>query len=262
MSRKSNTCSGDQERSGEIRREQERSGEIRRNQERTGEIRRDQEKSGENRRDQERSGENRREQERSGEIRREQERSGENRRDQERTGEIRREQERSGEIMRDKETMVACNTGAPQGTVLSLLLFTLYTSDFSYNTNTCHLQKFSDDSAVVGCVSDGNEQEYKDVIKDFVDWFCWVGGSTERDRKRLNKLVRRASSVLGCPLDLVEEVGSWQHCFVCVGVFEDSRDPNEECITVIKPGGDKGVDQPFSFTEGMGGAEFGYVTEN
>ncbi|KAK3567883.1 hypothetical protein QTP86_027321, partial [Hemibagrus guttatus] len=36
---------------------------------------------------------------------------------------------------------------------------------------------------------------------------CWVGGSTERDRKRLNKLFRRPSSVLGCPLDLVEEVG-------------------------------------------------------
>ncbi|KAK3545669.1 hypothetical protein QTP70_009563 [Hemibagrus guttatus] len=35
---------------------------------------------------------------------------------------------------------------------------------------------------------------------------CWVGGSTEQDRKRLNKLVRRVSSVLGCPLDLVEEV--------------------------------------------------------
>ncbi|KAK3542758.1 hypothetical protein QTP70_002769 [Hemibagrus guttatus] len=180
-----------------------------------------------------------------------------------------------------------------------------------YNTNACHLQKFSDDSAIVGCVSDGNEQEYRDVIKDFVDWcechhlhlntnkmkemvidfqrrrtphhtpvtiqgldielvgrfkylgvhlnnrldwldntdalykkgqshlhllrrlgsfgvsrtllwtfydtvvastvlyviVCWVGGSTERNRKRMNRLVRRASSVLGCPLELVEEVG-------------------------------------------------------
>ncbi|KAK3556334.1 hypothetical protein QTP70_007104 [Hemibagrus guttatus] len=205
--------------------------------------------------------------------------------------------------------VVACNTGALQGTVRSLFLFTPYTSDFSYNT--CHLQKFSDDSAITGCVSEGNKQEYRDVIKDFVDsceynhlhlntsktkklfidilirrtpyhtpviiqdldielvdsfkylgvhlnnrldWLdntdtlykkgqscllllkrlgsfgvsrtllrtfydtvvssailcaivCWVGGSTERDRKRLNKLVGRASSVLGCPLNLVEEVG-------------------------------------------------------
>ncbi|KAI3375234.1 hypothetical protein L3Q82_021731, partial [Scortum barcoo] len=43
-----------------------------------------------------------------------------------------------------------CSTGAPQGTVLAPFLFTLYTADFSYNTPSCHLQKFSDDSAVVG----------------------------------------------------------------------------------------------------------------
>ncbi|KAI4905879.1 hypothetical protein NFI96_001273 [Prochilodus magdalenae] len=43
---------------------------------------------------------------------------------------------------------VVSNTGAPQGTVLSPFLFTLYTTDFNYCTETCHLQKFSDDSAV------------------------------------------------------------------------------------------------------------------
>uniref|UniRef100_A0A8C5DDN1 BACK domain-containing protein n=1 Tax=Gouania willdenowi TaxID=441366 RepID=A0A8C5DDN1_GOUWI len=47
---------------------------------------------------------------------------------------------------------VVSNTGAPQGTVLSPFLFTTYTTDFSYCTDTCHLQKFSDDSAVVGCI--------------------------------------------------------------------------------------------------------------
>lgn len=29
-----------------------------------------------------------------------------------------------------------------------------------------------------------------------------------------------------------------------------TRDPNEEYITVVQPGGDKGVDQPFGNTEG------------
>ena len=46
--------------------------------------------------------------------------------------------------------VVLSNTEAPQGTVLSPLLFTLYTSDFQCHSVSCHLQKFSDDSAVVG----------------------------------------------------------------------------------------------------------------
>lgn len=34
---------------------------------------------------------------------------------------------------------VVCNTGAPQGTVLVPYLFTLYTVEFHYNTETCHV---------------------------------------------------------------------------------------------------------------------------
>ncbi|KAI3352929.1 hypothetical protein L3Q82_019492 [Scortum barcoo] len=47
---------------------------------------------------------------------------------------------------------------------------TLYTSDFTYSMDSCHLQKFSDDTAIVGCVSEGNDCEYRKVIMDFVDW--------------------------------------------------------------------------------------------
>ncbi|KAF7654394.1 hypothetical protein LDENG_00070250, partial [Lucifuga dentata] len=63
---------------------------------------------------------------------------------------------------------VVSSTGAPQKTVLSPLLFTLYTSDFQHNSESCHLQEFSDDSAVVGCASDGQETEYR--VDRFVEW--------------------------------------------------------------------------------------------
>lgn len=44
------------------------------------------------------------------------------------------------------DTMIR-STGVPQGTVLSPVLFTLYTSDFQYNS--CHMQMFTDDTAIV-----------------------------------------------------------------------------------------------------------------
>ncbi|KAI4878333.1 hypothetical protein NFI96_010154 [Prochilodus magdalenae] len=61
-------------------------------------------------------------------------------------------------------------TRAPQGTVLSPVLFTLYTSDFKYNSELCHMQKFSDDTAIVGCVRNGQEREYRSLVEDFVEW--------------------------------------------------------------------------------------------
>ncbi|KAI4900460.1 hypothetical protein NFI96_007343, partial [Prochilodus magdalenae] len=67
------------------------------------------------------------------------------------------------------ETVVS-STGAPQGIVLSPFLFTLYTSDFKYNSESCHMQKFSDDTAIVTCVRGGQEAEYRNLVEDFVAW--------------------------------------------------------------------------------------------
>ncbi|KAI3362532.1 hypothetical protein L3Q82_012834 [Scortum barcoo] len=62
------------------------------------------------------------------------------------------------------------STGAPQGTVLAPLLFTLYTSDFCYNSELCHIQKYADDTAIVGCIRDDREEEYRRLVGDFAAW--------------------------------------------------------------------------------------------
>ncbi|KAI3365423.1 hypothetical protein L3Q82_010502 [Scortum barcoo] len=65
---------------------------------------------------------------------------------------------------------VVSSTGAPQGTVLAPLLFTLYTSDFCYNSELCHIQKYADDTAIVGCIRDDREEEYRKLVGDFAAW--------------------------------------------------------------------------------------------
>ena len=61
---------------------------------------------------------------------------------------------------------VVCSTGTPQGTVLALFLFALYTADFSHQSPHSHLQKISYDSAIAGLTTDRDNRKR---IKDFVD---------------------------------------------------------------------------------------------
>nr|XP_049609558.1 uncharacterized protein LOC125988413 [Syngnathus scovelli] len=77
------------------------------------------------------------------------------------------------QYVRLKDTIsdtVVSSTGAPQGTVLAPVLFTLYTSDFCYNSELCHIQKYADDTAIVGCIRDNREEEYRSLVGDFATW--------------------------------------------------------------------------------------------
>ncbi|CAI5677697.1 unnamed protein product [Oreochromis niloticus] len=232
---------------------------------------------------------------------------------------------------------VVCSTGAPQGTVLAPFLFTIYTADFSHNSTQCFLQKFSDDSAIVGLITDGDDKEYRGLTQDFVDWcqlnylqinasktkelvvdfrrhkhpplqplniqgmdieavdsyrylgvhlnnkldwthnsdalyrkgqsrlyllrrlrsfgvegpllktfydsvvasaifygvVCWGGSISAGDRKRLNRLIRRASSVLGCPLDPVEVVSDRRMVAKLSSLLDNISHPMHETVTAL-----------------------------
>ena len=73
---------------------------------------------------------------------------------------------RLGEVVSDSRTL---NVGAPQGCVLSPILFTLLTSDSPVNPS-CHTVKYADDTCVVGLISNNEETAYRKSVDKFVEW--------------------------------------------------------------------------------------------
>ncbi|KAI5614754.1 gastrula zinc finger protein XlCGF28.1-like, partial [Silurus asotus] len=62
------------------------------------------------------------------------------------------------------------STGAPQGCVLSPLLFTLLTHDCAPTHSSNHIIKFADDTTVVGLISKNDESAYREEVQRLTAW--------------------------------------------------------------------------------------------
>uniref|UniRef100_A0A3B1JTN4 Reverse transcriptase domain-containing protein n=1 Tax=Astyanax mexicanus TaxID=7994 RepID=A0A3B1JTN4_ASTMX len=68
---------------------------------------------------------------------------------------------------------ITLNTGAPQGSVLSPLLFTLLTHDCAAKNSSNSFIKFADDTTVLGLITKGDESAYREEVHRLTDW-CTV----------------------------------------------------------------------------------------
>ena len=69
-----------------------------------------------------------------------------------------------------KSEVIFTNTGAPQGTVLSPFLFSVYMADCRSSHTNCIIDKYADDTALTGLITDDDDSYYRWEIDSFVQW--------------------------------------------------------------------------------------------
>ncbi|KAK3545648.1 hypothetical protein QTP70_009096 [Hemibagrus guttatus] len=79
----------------------------------------------------------------------------------------RQQQVRLGKLTPNTHTI---STGAPQGCVLSPLLFSLYTNDCTSKSPSVKLLKFADDTTIIGLIQDGDESAYIQEVEQLAVW--------------------------------------------------------------------------------------------
>ncbi len=64
------------------------------------------------------------------------------------------------------------SVGAPQGCVLSPLLYSVYTNDCVSHCNSVQIFKFADDTTLIGLITNDNESDYRREVSTLFDWSC------------------------------------------------------------------------------------------
>ncbi len=104
------------------------------------------------------------------------------------------------------------STGAPQGCVLSPLLFTMLTHDCTAKFSSNHIIKFADDTSVVDLISNNDEMHYREEVAQLAEWCGANNLSLNMGKKKEVEMDLRWNSVDHPPLTIDSStVESQQH---------------------------------------------------
>ncbi len=129
---------------------------------------------------------------------------------------------------------ITLNVGAPQGCVLSPLLYSLYTHDCVSSHSSTSIVKFADDTVVLGLISNNDETAYLGEVTQCIS--VWYSNATNQDCKALQRVVRLAERISGSALPSLQDIYLKRCKGRAVKIIKDSNHPGNRLFISLPSG--------------------------